>query len=163
MNLGSVLIAAALALSAPALAGGTATLSQIIEQQKAIASDIDAGKSNDLKAGQIDAIRKAQQKVFSLTDGKTEMKQLTPTERLALKNALEDIKAAWAGSFRAAEIEDVCWQEQTLGSRITKMRCATQEEARIAREGARGYTDRPHACALGACAQTHSPSQGPNQ
>lgn len=155
-----ILIAATIAFCAPAFANDSATLPQIVEQQKAIAADIAAGKTKDIKPKNVAVIEKAQRQVFTLTDGKTEMKQLTPTERRKLKNALEDINAALAGTFRAEETKDVCWREQILGSRLTKMRCATREELRTAHEDARGYTDRPHACALGGCAQTQSPSQG---
>lgn len=162
MKLRYVLIAASIAFCTTALAADKPTLPQIVEQQRSIAADIAAGKTKDMKPKHVAAIQKAQQQVFSLTDGKTELSQLSPTERRKLKNALEDVNAALAGTFRAEELKDVCWREQVLGSRMTKMRCATQEELRTAREGARGYNDRPHACALGACSETHGPSQGPN-
>lgn len=162
MKLANLLIAASIALSSAALASERATLPQIVEQQSALAANIAAGRTKDMKPKNVAIIKKAQQQVFALTDGKTDLTQLTPTERLELKNALEEINAAMAGTLRAQELKDVCWREQILGSRVTKMRCATKEELRIAREGARGYYDRPHTCAGGSCAQTQSPSQGPN-
>ena len=80
-------------VAAESNASANATLPQILEQQRGIRSALDAGTLDGLTPRQVNAIRRAQTEVFSLTDGKPDLDALSLDEKARLHNALEQINA----------------------------------------------------------------------
>ena len=139
-----------LALLAPAFAWASepAELPQILEQQRALKASIEAGQLEGLTPRQISAVRKAQMDVFAVTEGKTSIDELTIDEKVRLQNALQRIDAQVAESPAAKDAQDVCWRERATGTAMKVTRCGTVAEMREAREGARGYLERPKTCGV---------------
>lgn len=132
----------------PALAADSLEpLEKIRGQQDALASDLNAGKTEGLTPRQIGSIRKAQQEVFAVIDGRKSLDELSIDEKVRLENALERINAQAKGGTRVArEDQNVCWRERKSGSSMKVTRCGTEKERDQAREGARGFLERPRTC-----------------
>jgi hypothetical protein len=147
----SLLAAIALASSAFAAEGEADKLAAIVEQQRALAADLDAGKI-DMTPRQANSVRKAQKEVFALTDGKASLDALSIDEKVRLENALERINAEVKGGGRVAGDEkQVCWRERISGSQMKSTRCGTEAERREAREGARDFMEKPKVCVPPGC------------
>lgn len=149
-------VVAACAIAMGALAGTarsaeTATLEQIIQQQQALRAQLDSGDVADLTPRRVRIIRKTQDQVFRLAEGKTRLDQLNVEERVQLENALESINAEVVGTRVAQEGRDVCWTEAKTGSKMKVTRCGTQEEIDEARRGARAWMDKPKICVPPGC------------
>lgn len=123
----------------------TESLQAIVTQQRQLASEIGDG-SLTLKPRERATIEKAQAEVFSLTQGKASISDLNVAEKTRLENALEQINAAVKGSRVAEEEQEVCWRERKVGSQIMVTRCGKKREIEEAREGARGFMQRPRTC-----------------
>ena len=142
----SFLVVFILAASSALAAEPSASLAQILEQQRGIRSALDAGTLGDLTPRQANAIRKAQTEVFALTDGKSDLGALSLDEKVRLDNALERINAEMKGTRLGQEEKDVCWRERKTGSTTKVTRCGTQEERDRMRESARTYLETPRIC-----------------
>lgn len=118
----------------------------VLEQQREIQADVDGGRFEGLSPRQANAVRKAQKEVFAVTAGKQSLDQLSMDEKIRLENALERINAEIVDTRSARDDQDVCWRERVSGTGMKKTRCGTQAEMREAREGARGFLERPKVC-----------------
>ncbi|MDG2517805.1 hypothetical protein [Lysobacter soli] len=147
-----VWLALAIACSAPlaAIAQDDAPapqkLERILAQQQELKRDLDAGKTDGLTTRQVNAIRKAQVDVFTVTEGKTSLDQLSMDDKVRLENALERINAEVKNTRAGHDDKQVCWRERMSGSNTKVTRCGTEAEMREAREGARDFLERPKVC-----------------
>ena len=142
----SFLLVFILGASSALAAEPSASLAQILEQQRGIRSALDAGTLGDLTPRQANAIRKAQTEVFALTDGKAGLDALSMEQKIQLENALQRIKAEMKGTRQASAEQEVCWREPKIGSTVKVTRCATQAERDRLREDARTDLARPRIC-----------------
>lgn len=124
---------------------GDTSLPQLVEQQRALKAQLDAGTSG-LTPRQVKQVRKAQDEFFSIADGKDTLDQLSVDEKIRIENALELINAEVVDTRTASDDQNVCWREKASGTHLKVTRCGTRAEMREAREGARDYLDRPKAC-----------------
>lgn len=127
-------------------------LPAILEQQRALAKDLESGRT-DMTPRAKNIVLKAQAEVFQLSEGKASLADLNIAEKTRLENALERINAQVKGNRRAEETQDVCWRERPTGSKVAVTRCGTREEISQAREGARGFMERPRICVPPGCGQ----------
>jgi hypothetical protein len=127
-------------------AAGVDDLQSILTQQRELKSDIEAGRTDGLTTRQVNVIRKAQDQVFKVAEGKQSLDQLSMDEKVQLENALERINAQVVNTRAASDDQDVCWRERKTGSSVKVTRCGTQAEMREAREGARDFLERPKVC-----------------
>ena len=139
------------ATSGGALASETATLAQIVQQQQGLRAQLDRGDTSDLTPRRARAVRKAQDQVFRLAEGKSQLDELNIEERVQLENALETINAEVVGTRVAQENRDVCWTEAKSGSKLKVTRCGTQEEIDEARRGARAWMEKLKICSGPGC------------
>jgi hypothetical protein len=91
-------------------------------------------------------VRKAQDEVSSIVDGKDTLDQLSIDEKVRIENALELIDAKVVDTRAASDDQDVCWRERASGTHLKVTRCGTRAEMREAREDARDHLDRPKPC-----------------
>lgn len=129
-------------------------LEAIVDQQRTLAADIDAkrGLAADLTPRQANIVRRAQQDVFAVTEGKSSMEDLSIDQKVRLDNALERINAEVKGGGRVATGEtDVCWRERKSGSSVKVTRCGTKAERDQIREGARDFIEKPRVCNPPGC------------
>lgn len=126
------------------------SLQVLVEQQIALREELARGPQ-DLTPRQVSIMRKAQDEFFRLVEDKTTMDQLAIHEKVQVENALERINAQLVGTNAASADQNVCWREQTTGSKRTGTRCGTQQEIDQAREGARGFLERPKICSGPGC------------
>jgi hypothetical protein len=130
-----------------AIAGeASPTLPEILEQQRGIRSALDAGTLEGLTPRQVNAIRRAQTQVFSLTDGKPDLDAMSLDDKARLSNALEQINAEMKQTRLAQDEKQVCWRERKTGSTTKVTRCGTQGERDLLRESARTYLETPRIC-----------------
>lgn len=125
-------------------------LPQIVAQQRQVAAQLEDG-SLTVTPRERNIVKKAQAEVFALTEGKATLNDLNIAEKTRLENALERINAVVKGGRRAQETQQVCWSERATGSKVAVTRCGTKEEIEQAREGARGYLQRPRICVPPGC------------
>lgn len=148
----TILLAALLVLSpVGALAEEEATSLQMMVQQQVALRDELARSPKDLTPRQIGIMRKAQDEFFRLVEGKTSLDQLAIDDKVRLENALEKINAQLVNTNSAKANQEVCWRERTTGSKMQVTRCGTQQEIDQAREGARGFMERPKICVPPGC------------
>lgn len=121
-------------------------LQLIVEQQKALKADLDDGGIEGLTPRQTKLVRKAQDEVFAITDGKPTLDDLSMDEKVRLENALERINAEVVNTKAASDNRNVCWRERVSGTTVKQTRCGTEAEMREAREGARDFLERPKVC-----------------
>jgi hypothetical protein len=121
-------------------------LDLILAQQQDLKRDLDAGNTGGLTTRQVNAVRKSQVEVFTVTEGKTSLDQLSMDEKVRLENALERINAEVKDTRAGRDGKQVCWRERTTGTNTKVTRCGTEAEMREAREGARDFLDRPKVC-----------------
>ena len=126
------------------------SLQMMVEQQVALRAELAHGPQ-DLTPRQVGIMRKAQDEFFRIVEGKTTMDQLAIDEKVQLENALERINAQLVGTSAARANQEVCWRERTVGSKMQVTRCGTQQEIDEAREGARGFLDKPKICVPPGC------------
>jgi hypothetical protein len=141
------LLLIAVLMTPTTFATGADKLATILDQQRTLAADLDAGHTGDLTPRQVNAVRKAQKEVFALTEGKDALAELSIDEKVGLENALERINAEVKGGHLAKDDQEVCWRERTSGSQLKSTRCGTEAERREAREGARDFMEKPKVCA----------------
>lgn len=126
-------------------------LQAILEQQRSLAADLDAGKTGDLKSQEVEAIRKAQQEIFKVTEGKTDINALRPDEQVVVMNQVEKVKAIMAGTRVAQRNKEICKRERISGSNLTQTVCATQEERDQRREMNREQMEKRWICEGTGC------------
>lgn len=138
--------------SATAAAENPVGLQAILEQQRSLAADLDAGKTRDLKAPQVEEIRKSQRELFKVTEGKTDLDALRPDEKVVVMNEVEKIKAIMAGTRAADEDKKICRRERTIGSQLVQTICMTKGEMEKRRELNREQAEKRRICEVpGGC------------
>lgn len=157
MNMKSMalVLCIALAWTGSAAAGNDSPvgLQAILEQQRSLAADLDAGKTRDLKAPQVEEIRKAQRELFKVTEGKTDLDALRPDEKVVVMNEVERIKAIMAGTRAADEDKKICRRERTVGSQLVQTICTTKAEMEKRREMNREQMEKGHICEPPGCGE----------
>lgn len=154
-----LLLASAFFVSAPTFAQvppatsgeGVDGLQLIISQQKKLKADLEDGGIEGLTPRQNTLVRKAQAEVFTVTEGKHRMGELSMDEKIRLENALERINAQVVNTRAANDSQNVCWRERVSGTAMKKTRCGTQAEMREAREGARDFLEEAKICVPPGC------------
>lgn len=126
-------------------------LRMIVDEQTALARDLESGNVRGLTQRQVLLVRRAQRDVFAVVSGRTSLAQLSIDEKVVLQNALERINAQLVGTRAASESQDVCWREAKTGSKMMVTRCGTQEERDEARRGARAWMEKPRVCVPPGC------------
>jgi hypothetical protein len=126
-------------------------LQVILNQQNALKADLDDGGIEGLTPRQVKAVRKAQDEVFAVAEGKARMDDLSIDEKIRLENALERINAEIVNTRSASDDQNVCWRERVSGTTVKKTRCGTQAEMREAREGARDFMEKAKICVPPGC------------
>ena len=127
------------------------SLRAVLEQQTALKTDLADGGIGGLTPRQNAQVGKAQDEVFALAGGKTSWEALTIEQKVRVENALERINALVVNTRKSAGAKQTCWREKKLGSKTTITRCATQSELDAAREGGRGWMERPKVCIPPGC------------
>ena len=157
MKIARILLLLSLVVCASgAMARKPVDLTRIVEQQRAIAAQLessDATSATGLDAQQIETIRAAQTDVFAAIGERRVLSELTADEQVSLKNGLGKIEAAMEGTRLAELNREKCWREQKLGTKLKVTRCATQLEIDQLREGARDWWEKADICnpAFGTC------------
>lgn len=126
------------------------SLADIRQQQTQLRDDLANGVLA-LDADKRQTVDEQQHVVFDLIDGKHEVRELNPAQRVELKNALETINAALSQTQTAEDDREVCWQEKRTGTKLVTTVCGTVRERRQAKEGARDYLQRPRLCVPPGC------------
>ena len=142
--------------SSGAMARKPVDLTRIVEQQRAIAAQLeasDAANTTGLDARQIQTIRDAQSDLFATIGERRMLSELTADEQVSLKNGIEKIDATLKGTRLAELNREKCWREQKLGTKLKVTRCATQLEIDQLREGARAWYEKSDICdpSTGTC------------
>ena len=141
------LVAMLLACSAVTSYAAEASLQQIQAQQAELKRQLDSGELKQVPPGRAKEIRKAQAEIAELTRDARRLDDLDINRKTRLENALERIEAALKGDRLAQDSRERCWRERSTGSKLMVTRCGTVQEIEQAREGARGYMERPRTCA----------------
>lgn len=126
-------------------------LQAIMKQQTELKADLDDGGIEGLTPRQTKLVRKAQQEVFAVAEGKNTMADLSIEEKIRLENALEAINAEIVNTRVGNDNQNVCWRERMSGTGLKKTRCGTKAEMREAREGARDFMEKPRVCVPPGC------------
>ena len=127
-----------------------ASLQMMVEQQIALREELARGPQ-DLTPPQVGIIRKAQDQFFAIVEGKTTLDQLAIDDKVRVENALERINAELVNTNAARANQEVCWREHMVGSKMQVTRCGSQQEIDQAREGARGFMEKPKICVPPGC------------
>lgn len=127
------------------------SLQVLVQQQQALKADIEDGGIAGLTPRQNTIVRKAQIEFFAVTEGKSELDQLSIDEKIRLENALERINAEIVNTRAGNDNQNVCWRERMSGTGLKKTRCGTKAEMREAREGARDFMEKPRVCVPPGC------------
>ena len=127
-----------------------ASLQMMVEQQIALREELARGPQ-DLTPRQVGIMRKAQDEFFRLVEGKTTLDQLAIDDKVRVENALERINAQLVNTNAARANQEVCWRERMVGSKMQVTRCGSQQEIDQAREGARGFMEKPKICVPPGC------------
>ena len=124
-------------------------LAEIRQQQEEIRRQTEGadGRYVRFDKGELAKLRAAQDKVFELLDGVSELNELNPAQQAELFNALETVKAVLAANEADRQL---CWREQRVGSHRIETVCATVAERQQIREGAQAWQGEPAPCAFGA-------------
>jgi hypothetical protein len=125
-------------------------LPQILAQQRELAAQLKDG-SLALTPRAFNIVKKAQQEVFALSDGKTTLAELNIAEKTRLENALERINASVVGTRAAAGGKQVCKRVPVTGSAMKTTRCATQAEWDDVREQSRNSLEKQRVCEPPGC------------
>lgn len=141
----------AFAQSSGASEGNEDGLQMILKQQKELKVDLDDGGIDGLTPRQNKLVRKAQDEVFAVTEGKGTLDELSIDEKIRVENALERINAEIVNTRDASDDQNVCWRERVSGTGVKKTRCGTKAEMREAREGARDFMEKPKVCIPPGC------------
>lgn len=124
-------------------------LRAIAEEQRELQQELDSMEG--LTPRQRNVIRKNQQQIFTLAEGKQSLDDLTIEQKLKLDNALERINAELVNTTASRKGRDQCWRERKTGSKLQVTRCGTQGERDEAREGARAWMEKPKVCVPPGC------------
>lgn len=130
----------------PAIEAAPDGLELIREQQLELKATLEAGDTEGLTPREVNRIRKDQDAVFALIDGKSTLDALSINEKVELENALERINAQVKNTRAGQDEQQVCWRERVSGSKMNVTRCGTKAEILKAREGARDFMERPKVC-----------------
>lgn len=119
-------LSAALLVAAPVAMATevTQTPQEIVSFQRDLRSKLDmpTGDYKRFSQEQLETMKHAQDRVFSMLDGVTSLDQLNQNQRIELSNALDQIKSTLLAK------EDnrlVCHLERKIGSNLMERRCET--------------------------------------
>lgn len=145
-HLPAFVLAATLTLVAwPSLAEQSASLAEIVQQQRLLQREMDTDVI-PLTDQQENVVRDAQREVFALTEGKKSLDDLNIGEKAKLHNALERINSQVKGSRRAEETRQICKRVARTGSQLKETRCASREEWDRVREMSRNSLEKARTC-----------------
>jgi len=128
----------------------TSSLQILVEQQQALRAQLSEGMDG-VTPRQARLIKESQDEFFAIVEGKQALDELGIEDKIRIENALENINAQIVNTTAGRSDQNVCWREQTTGSMTKTTRCGTQREIDEAREGARGYLERPKICVPPGC------------
>jgi hypothetical protein len=145
MKASTLAVSFLLVVSSASVCANAGKLTQIRLQHEEIRRQTEGstGRYVRFERGELEKLRKAQDKVFELLQGVSELSQLNPSQQADLFNALETVKAVLTAN---AADRQVCWREQRLGSHRIETLCATMAERQQLREGARDWQGEPSMC-----------------
>lgn len=121
---------------------------KILEQQTRILEEATAkqGRYRDLDSRSLGRLKREQETVFSLLEGKTSSEELTPGDQLKLFNSLEAISAI---VNRDEDERMVCRRARRTGSNMSETVCKTVAQRREEQEKARETLPSRHAISCG--------------
>lgn len=137
--------------AAPAASAASEPLQIVLQQQTELKARLDHAQTEGLSARQVSAIRKAQNEVFAITEGKATLDALSMDQKIRLDNALERINAEVKNTRVGMQEQDTCWREPKTGSAVKVTRCGTKAERDEAREGAKAWLEKPKICIPPGC------------
>lgn len=126
-------------------AAAAESLEAIVSQQRQLAAQL-GEEGSRLSPRERALVREAQSEVFALAEGRHSLSDLNSEQQARLANALELIRATVHGEQVAEAERQVCWRERKVGSQMMVTQCGSQREVAEAREGARGFMQRPRVC-----------------
>lgn len=121
---------------------------EILREQRGIQEQVEnpTGSYSRFSPEATSRLKDAQALVFRLLDGAGTIEQLDKNDKVALFNALEEVRAI------IADNEDdrlICTRGHKVGTTIKETRCATVAQRRDLRDGARAFMEKPGACQMG--------------
>lgn len=140
------LVALALAAAASGAFANAGKLSAILQQQREIRqqSEVATGTYSRFERSELDRMHRAQDRIFKLLDGVSDIDQLEPQRQAELFNAIEEVKSVIANN---EDDRQVCSREHKLGTTMKETICATVAERRGIREGGQEWKAEPGVCA----------------
>ena len=141
-TLPAALLLVVFSASALAAAGRLAEIRLQQEEIRRQTEDSD-GRYVRFDKGELAKLRTAQDTVFALLDGVSEVSELRPSQQVDLFNALETVKAVLAANDADRQL---CWREHRLGSHRIETVCATVAERQQIREGGQEWHGEPSIC-----------------
>lgn len=116
---------------APVLANNDATA--IVEQQKEMRSEVQArsGRYRDMSGSDRERLLSVQDRVLRQLEGRTRTTELSPADRIALFNDLEEISAL---VNKAEDERMICERSRPIGSNRPVNVCKSVAERRLERE-----------------------------
>jgi hypothetical protein len=115
--------------AAPVLAAddGDDTVPEILHTQHALRTKIDnpSGEYSQFSPDDLNTMRRAQDKIFTMLDGVTSLDQLKEDQKIALSNALDQVKATLTHNEGNRLI---CYRERRIGTNLLEKRCETVAE-----------------------------------
>jgi hypothetical protein len=116
--------------AAPVLAqddGVDNTVPEILHTQHALRAKLDnpTGEYSRFSADDLAKMRHAQDQVFRMLDGVSSLDQLKEDQKIALSNALDQVKATLTNNEGNRLI---CYRERRMGTNLLEKRCETVDE-----------------------------------
>jgi hypothetical protein len=154
----SLMVVLVLAVSTAHASAGK--LAQIRLQQQEIRKESEraTGRYSRFDPAELQRLHRAQDEVFRLLNGVSELSQLNAGQQSELFNALETVKAVLSQNDGDRQ---VCWREKRLGSQRLETHCATIAERSQIRQGARDWHSQPSVCGQGSLQATALSCEGP--
>lgn len=129
---------------------GQAKLIDIVAQQNQLRVEVKAGRGvfANLNESERQKLLERQDRVILLLDGKQDLEQLSPADRVTAFNDLEWISVAIT---KAEDDRQVCKRVRNTGSNRVQTVCTTARQVRVERDSAREALNRPVMCGTSAC------------
>lgn len=139
------LVAVILSAAAFGALANAGKLSAILQQQREIReqSEVATGSYVRFEQAELNRMHRAQDRIFQLLDGVSDIKELDPERQAELFNAIEEVKSVIAHNEKDRQI---CTREHKLGTTMKQTVCATVAERRAIREGGRDWKGEPGVC-----------------
>lgn len=125
----------------------------IMQDQRLVEAEFSRGDYPDLTPRSKRLLKSAQDKIFSIAEGKSSVDEMSPDDQVRFKNAVEQVNAILTGRRSGEENKEVCWRERQVGSQVMKTVCGTEKERNEVRQGAHDYLSKPSVCVPPGCGQ----------